>query len=1134
MTKRLLSIVFAGIMLFYMVPVKTLAGDVFNISVSDESSATFYYNYYYINDAEYDYVDLYSVNNSDPDALWRPKYDDVATPIEEFVQFYDKELKVHINGFDVDWSVIDKSKFESTNRALEILGYDFLAFEESVDTETGEITRVMGQENYISAPYFIMNIYKALGIELYDICFKFDPGTSNCGVSVTRTNPDSYWQMFLNDHPIDYDVYNEYNLDDIYSSPALSIEDAIAILAQMLDFYGEPVISKQEEYMLLQVYGDDVPVDLSETMRHYWSYLKCRGIIGEEEYSYKNYLTMDVMLELLMRAADKDSRTNFKEVQITTSLSDEFIKEGFYKRDTTISVVPSLEPTGWSAFRSGVTTKDFLIEIGDNEFYSASNGELTMDLFASAEPNYNSKPFKGSIFHGIVDGGYYHFEIPVSELEGVDSFYINSSSGGDTPLNYTIPDTLGGVYFNGTNNDGYVMYTGREPFDVRFPDVFYSDQERMDAAADVALGASIQYVISYNTEMLDTEATESAIKTAFPSSVVEVNGDTISIQVEADASLGNISVGSYLAPYLRFKEEYKISSTAVNESILGINDDDVLVSTDYAKEVGIIKGYTVILDSDKLILYKNDNSTVIIDNKYKTIQNGQTYFKLDYNRSLFTVEDNVVYVDFRALFGYSGAVVNLIGSGSSVEVSFISTGVFYKSTSDGSGYTSQGTVYVTEGYRLNGSAQTVIRYSGDPAPVCSGSEVMSLTDEKGNIYVPMASYNVLGNYILYGYVDPSTAAETYYLVRMYPKGVIDDSINKTKDKELKDMFYYMPNEELLSNYDVLIDKIDNSNTMGLTFVKGIGWCAKVPKVDSESNLSGVLSSIMANDGTCPIPLAAVSTTTSLFSLNYNYISDDSYKARSFSNTTFIPSIVSIQSLFTDPSIVPTISTTNLSSFKNDKIRFYLGSLELKLEGGGGKFEVNGTSKDYSLINTMTKDVVILGTSTWQTYGGETTDTTYKYPVSYSCYPSGVIVALNEVKDEEYKKVSSKLLGIEEFFNEFNKLTFEDFIQGVDNVMFLLYYIGMRIVPFLIMILLLLILMLTMVADAPIFVAFCDKYIDIVKILTFGNHTVHTVRNKFTILYLIIGLALMGFVQAGNLEKIIIWLIHVYYAIISMF
>lgn len=1174
--KRTLTSLLCSFLLFTSLPVVSAEGEgesgsSTNESTTSESSVVnnyntdsfnTYYNYYYENESKYDEVDLVSLNNLDKDAFWRPKYEDLSLPLQEHIQMKDKNVLMKTNGFDVGWSSVDKTNVD-TSRALENLGYDFLLYKETV-SNTGEgtwdskvrdysynVNRETGYNKPITAPYFIMNIYKALGMDLYDVYFQYKEDVPEAGAYVTRTNPDSYWKLFLNDHPIDYDVYNNVDVEDTTVSRILSTSDAITILAQMLDFYGEPVISKQEEYLLLQVYGNDVPATLTDTQKTAWSYLKSRGIIPEGELDYNKSLSFTDMMDLLMRAGDKDSRTNFKEIQITTDLDDSFIQKGYYQANNVeLNTRPKISPIESTISFASATRYDFLIEMDDSiSFRFKDTQKLNTSIFISKGPMYSDSPITGSIYNGIVEGRYYHFSVPISELQGVNTLYVNSSKTEDSPANYHIPIStgkIGGVYSEHGEPDAEdsIVFKEPNPFQTSMPESYYVDSNRRNLGnIKIASAAGHDFTATYTfpTEMLDKEASITSLKSITGAFInkAEISSDGERLIVEIASDGFRVSSDDVAARLVLLDQYvYKSSDTT---AILGLTGDNLLVSLKEIKASGLVTGYKVEANKDTLVIYTKDKDIVLVNNKNKIIQKGNTYLQVREGPLLFTQssqDKEDYFVDFRALYGSKGFGFNMSTDSSTGKLVV----TFYDNTLAESSTTNK---Y----YRINNeytyfSTKQYLPYNitniGDTKTKAldilykmKSSASADKGDDVEQAYLPFSSSNVLGNYIIYGEYSSDTGSEKYYLVKITPRGIL--SSNVVNEGDYKSMFLNHPKEIKNTQYRVDVIKLDSaSKKYGIQQLPGVGWVYPLREITNDhAGRKTFMSEYRQGNRLLPFAISYEDRIPKVYNFNINYFSDvmtrDLVEPKVGGTYSPIPAAISIQSWFTDEEFVPTISKSTLvGKTKDSKMPLlYYGTLSVKVNTSNSSLttEIGGLN-----LQNYLNDLKINGMNVIEKSG-----INYKDPGLYFITATDFDVDLSTTKSVvEETEIDRKAAELQAFFDKYENITLMDFIYGVDNSMSILYYIVTRVVPLLILCLLTLMLMISMVADMRLVQLFCTRVFDPVKILTFGNHNIMTVRNKYFVLSLIGALTLMGIIQAGNLEKIIMFFVRTYYAIMMFF
>lgn len=258
-------------------------------------------------------------------------------------------------------------------RELTTLGYDFLLTSESLSNVVvnGEnvsanysATKLDRTNGYVDLNTALMDIYKAVGQSKYDIIYAFtedesmtvenspiqqeinllldgakgvDTSAGAAWVFATRTNPNLYWKQAAYDGII-WDAEALHNNTTVSGASntkteAVTLGEFCMYAYNIMNIYGEPVITQSERNILLQLYGSTVPykacsageVEAIET-------LIAKGIIcpdEDEQYLVWNgNIDFDYMLTLLMRISDVNARKTYKDVQITMDVS--MINNNYY------------------------------------------------------------------------------------------------------------------------------------------------------------------------------------------------------------------------------------------------------------------------------------------------------------------------------------------------------------------------------------------------------------------------------------------------------------------------------------------------------------------------------------------------------------------------------------------------------------------------------------------------------------------------------------------------------------------------------------------------------------------------------------------------------------------------------------
>lgn len=332
---------------------------------------------------------LYSLNNEDSGSLWRPYTADVPY-VSDFAMVSGPFANVYTGYWDTAVTTLYKPQSAKAERALEILGYDAIVRYEGVVLQKsvsakhvsgmGEQSTVYGplDGNDTSSAWTIATVereeigtesvtwldavtllYKALGQEQYTYQSfmsrnpSITPETSPAFQNLANPVPDANGQyqgydfkMFLSRSNVisgtsgsskQTPIYWNKAISDGFIPVGVSLDDAIIgtdflkLAWKMMVAYGEPEMTKDETMALLQVYGTNYPVSLGLDTADAWAYLKVRGCLADEVLYYiTKPVSRDELLDICMRVKDKDSRLNYKDIQISLDIGELLRDNGYY------------------------------------------------------------------------------------------------------------------------------------------------------------------------------------------------------------------------------------------------------------------------------------------------------------------------------------------------------------------------------------------------------------------------------------------------------------------------------------------------------------------------------------------------------------------------------------------------------------------------------------------------------------------------------------------------------------------------------------------------------------------------------------------------------------------------------------
>lgn len=309
-------------------------------------------------------------------------------------------------------------------RELTTLGYDFLLTDETItdiapsgeDVNAGYSVHKLDLANgRVDLNTALMDIYKAVGQEKYDITYIFTPDSGltvtsspiqgelslnlsqydsvdnsagKAWVFVTRTNPSLYWKQAVYDGIVlDAEAFtgNPNAANSSAKSTIVTLADFCNYAYNIMNIYGEPVMTAGERSILLQLYGTVVPYSACPAEAKAIETFIAKGIISpEDDQQYLNWnseIDPGYMLTLLMRIADINARTTYKDVQITLDAS--LIDEGYYQANLTLEPSSVIEFTQASGIARTTNYYDYQLSAKEFERLSKSfnTNNVSLELF---------------------------------------------------------------------------------------------------------------------------------------------------------------------------------------------------------------------------------------------------------------------------------------------------------------------------------------------------------------------------------------------------------------------------------------------------------------------------------------------------------------------------------------------------------------------------------------------------------------------------------------------------------------------------------------------------------------------------------------------------------------------------------
>lgn len=1150
---------------------------------------------------------LYSINNTIPGCYYKPQLQDIPN-LEEIVYKDGSFLTVYSGYYDLDNSVsyLDYNeayqsvyKGESgASRALEILGYDFLLSNEEYDIRTKTYTATQVGE-YPTYGTVVMDIYKALGQVYYDIELKYGNdhvvvGQSPCtkdlvfglvkevdnrftrtDVFVTRTNRDIYLAKAIQDMRL---PLSESSVDkDRY----MTAGSFIVLLADMMELYGEPVLSTSEMNLLLQVYGANIPEYLTETERDAYLYLKSRGVLAID-LDYDAPLRTSDMLDILMRVADPNSRTDWKQVQITYNLDQSLIDMGYYVKPAKFVIGDeALVLDSVSYDYSTSKYYDYYVRVDDITRFRSSSGYEISNLFIPEIPGrHNGAALSDAIYVGKVQGNdgyeYYYFRASIDYrgsgyLGHSNTIQLNSYGGSDLPANLNM-EVGGGVYwYEGTSNSKGEYYLKRRDFKEGEFESSTSKERYLSALSptEVSLGTRVfEFIFG---KPIVAHALNVATSTMY---MMEDSGGAKQV-IGYKTSTGSDELVEFSGDYAEVKKqmsEYDANSTdqSVYNVLTQAHAGSLLVEQTALIQLGLLKP----LANGEYVMWEASNPDILtigtlygdvtLDNKNLRIIVGNVIYcipesvdpKFEKSSVLFKYlpKDGTqeVWIDIRAMYGWSAMLADIVVTGQQFDY----------------------TIHMTN--PINGSGVTTREVSiVDSHNTSAGHTTERLLSKTGKYQVLMSAGYSTGNYIIVNHVNKTLGVNrsyvfVYYLRHAFEKtGIVPDgydTIDEMND-EAEELMKALLGRVMTLTYDseedspwvircFVLDPTEEVVQGKFTFNKKTGWVYNLPKEKSFT-----LKQYLEGNYILPLCYGTGKTTWEIVDYNVNmygdlgygeryrtYKSGDGYKravvnisGKIISKDTPIKGDGYDGAIYVAPAgVINFYRGLDLTVLKGsnidtnvDTIRFYIGATPLENSGSGLrlKFSDTGTnvvpySIDISkLLFYKTKSEVIYKTTkgfvVYDYYTVFGRDSTKLMAVSDGD------IEITEKEDEEIYDFIESIEGSDNTFDGYTKFTLEYYIHLIDRGTSLVILIAFQIVPWLGIIGVILLLGISLVSENSLVQKLFEKTFDPVRILTFGRRSVYEITLYNTFFSCLI--AFIGFALAldGNLLRLIQWLLEQY-------
>lgn len=1061
---------------------------------------------------------LRSINNTLPNELYQPSYEEVSF-LKDLIINGDYGIStVYTGAFDKDRTAEDYTDDKGSTRAYRTLGKDILLKSENY-TSNGQYTYDVCQESSVlNQSVALMAIYKALKQNEYSVPYFHmyaNPGDVSLGTSpfeeevgsdnaivegqyyntdvyITRTVPEKYWRKGLEQGV----VSTPYTSGE--KDKTLSTGEFCYWLATILEINGEQVLNDKETQALLVTYGAELPTGLPSYQLEAVRYLVARGIATTDLDFYAD-IKGSVALELLTRAADKDSRLTFKQMEL--EYNKDLVGEGYYPTKVTNNSLDIRDAT-WDT-TNVATSKyyDYMVRKTPFTTFHTVDGRETQTLFVSADPKgYDSENVSNTNYkcedteYLGEENGYYHFRIP-ADIEtksaaciynGVTCICITTTDNKNTPSQLYLE--VGGGWYNELND----KMLKRSPFQVTDNSLLIDRNRKVASIKEVSnpiyLTEAQEYKYSFTTDKPENIIWKGkALKDSIGKDGITQDGNTYTI------TLKKSNPTSYINKNLSTKsgETHSYPAYVKENSLLYVSSNFFmdLPDSDPYKITEIIQSeddkdqYTVVTP------YEN----IIINNKSRRVISGQCISEIPKEATksdlILKSESDTYLIDYRCIAGVITGYLVLSDTENKV-VSIATT-----AKSDENSFT---------------PVEVRTATGNDYATYCRAHK--SSTD--GTYAVLLETSYAKSNFLIYKL--NSYGSSLNYLLVFKPHTALDNEKDRSETaKILLNKFgitlgpddtctMYLLSETVVSQ-DPIYKKISADR---IKKVSGVGYSYIVPSLE-EFNFDNYLNPATTSNN--PLPFVTVGNYKMLYDMNLNIVDSMSYNR--YPNALLNPQFIRDSGINGD-----LLFNSNSAGYSKDAEATQLkGSYNLQYAPLGlytmyykqsiiKAKNLKNKSDQNVLIGNMRgelKDGGILApdsiTYTSRSYATDVSDgefikaeiklskgqETYIYKNPHSSYLT------NATKDNGLGFGFSVGKGLKNLF-DWDNFSFVSFVTNLCDTLSLLYiiviFIGCRIVTFDFMI----VAVLSLVRDVRFVQKAAAQYVDIYKVLSLGVLDIRTI------------------------------------------
>lgn len=1110
------------------------------------------------------------IGNNDCQALWNPTLDELSNTLRATIMD-EAGIAILYDGY-VDIERKENYKPYGATRAAEILGYDIYARTGEQYVDNGEVyERTTGglytAKDAVSYSWCVMHLYRAMGIEQVEYFVKtegrteetYDINTSPLvqylsmptrgvdlshaisNVWVTRTNMPTYLEL------AETDMVPQ-------TSSSISVGEFCALAHYFMQLYGEPVLTEQEMRLLLQTYGSELPYGLPSVQLEAVKYLVARGIV-EPDLSWRDAITFETAVTILMRIKDPDSRLTFKDVQLTVDVG--LLDKGYYPVEVAGTTAPIQILDSFVGYDT-YTTYDYFVEVIPDLEFKSYTGNFPTNPFIGSSSNTVTGTLAGTSYMGKVTvkgTEYYHFTAPQNlKITAYGNVvYINTASDTDIPGRYALaaPEMGGGYWtFEGELHGGYTetsLVDGWEwhPLSVDFPAEYLDEQRKIeykdtyDAQLTSLNQSSYGFSIRvYNDDLENIKVTpadgyEVTLKDLYANRSIDL-GDGVTIRKENTSTdsehtyftLAGCTNKSQLSELLTCNEGTAYTSFPA----FARADNEFLVSVDFLRSIGAVWEFTQTSEDTYYLGVKSVSAVsgyqtghytdVFIGPSY--VIRGTQMIIYPEDRAVVWELDGSYYVDYAAVLGIQRVTSFTIDEGvvslsRGSQLGAIPLTTVYTPSKDSATDAPEVQYLPTAWVRPNASSD----YSDDQRYIYAPMTYMlanwifveNQRDARSGLFTffpkaPGASSGDTGELESMLGIQLTTDAWAVQFTPMPPLDaslVVNDGtlLRYTKGDEGEDLPDILYCREL-DAYLIKPTKVGTDTTYG-------EWTASV------YNGEFPLTSIVETDyGFCDwnfnvYQLYGTSEAKTGYSqregVSVSLISSWTGEKDTFENphatdlfTAWVPAAAGIPGLIGYPVAL------NEEVAESENVSVFSGVDHTVWAGSG--FTLTASSDLMTNEQVQVTQFAIIHTTPYHTY-------LQSCGFQLTILPTSPISQNNLTPPDMLSDGAVGTFDWESFYEELR-------LGKAEGWLAVALLAVLSLLPRIFMFLFMLLLALALIAHVKPWVVFCDKIFDPYKFLTLGRQTVHTINVKMVVFYSLLALAAFGLFQNGTILDVIAW------------